>query len=253
MKKRKAKPCVFPKATSQGFTLIEVTITLTILGFIVLIVSGAFRMGASAWEKGDSLKDEYQKVRITSQLISRQFKSIVPYRVKTKKAEGDYVAFEGKSQTVRFVSTVSTRTRRPEGFVYAIYEFKQEGNDEGHLILYEQRALNKDLFDEYPKEEEGVSLCEGISKVKFEYYREENKEKSQQGGWVDDWNAKEEKELPRAIRMTMTYKNERNEELPITFLVSIPAWKPEVLRALPAGGAAIQQRFPQQRLQRPGY
>ncbi len=146
----------------------EVTITLTILGFIVLIIFGAFRMGVSAWEKGDSLKDEYQRVRIASQLISRQFKSIVPYRVKTQKAEGDYVAFEGKPERVRFVSTVSTQTRRPEGFVYAIYEFKQEGSDEGRLILYEQKALNKDLFDGYPKEDEGVSLCQGISKIKFE-------------------------------------------------------------------------------------
>ncbi len=239
--RRKANFFVFPRAKRQGFTLIEVTITLTILGFIILIIFGAFRMGVSAWEKGDSLKDEYQRVRIASQLISRQLKSIVPYRVKTKKAEGDYVAFEGKSRTVRFVSTVSSRTRRPEGFVYAIYEFKQEGKDEGHLILYEQRALNKDLFDEHPKEDEGVSLCEGISKVSFEYYREENVEKNQSGGWVDEWNAKEEKELPRAIRMTMTYENEKKEELPVTFLVSIPAWKPEALAALPVG--AVQQRF----------
>jgi len=228
--------------------LIEVTITLAILGFIILIIFGAFRMGVSAWEKGESLKDEYQRVRIASQLISRQLKSIVPYRVKTQKAEGDYVAFEGKSQTVRFVSAVPTRTRRPEGFVYVIYEFKQEGRDEGHLILYEQRALNKDLFEEHPKEEEGVSLCERISQVRFEYYREENVEKNQQGGWVDEWNAKEEKELPRAIRLTMSYRNERKEELPITFLVSVPAWKPEALGVSPVGGGPVQQRF-----QRPGY
>ena len=247
MKRRKAKFFAFPKATRRGFTLIEVTITLTILGFIILIIFGAFRMGASAWEKGDSLKDEYQRVRIASQLISRQFKSIVPYRVKTQKAEGDYVAFEGKSQTVRFISAVPSKTRRSEGFVYVVYEFKQDAGDEGHLILYEKRALNKDLFDEYPKEDEGVTLCEGISKVKFEYYREENTEKNQQAGWVDEWNAKEEKELPRAIRMTMTYKNEKKEELPITFLASIPAWKPETIVALPAGGVPLQQR-----LQRPG-
>ncbi|MGZ3567245.1 MAG: prepilin-type N-terminal cleavage/methylation domain-containing protein [Thermodesulfobacteriota bacterium] len=248
--RRRANGSLFPKSTSPGFTLMEVTITLTILGFIVLIAFGAFRMGASAWEKGDSVKDEYEKVRIASQLISHQFKSIVPYRVKTQKAEGDYVAFEGRSQTVRFVSAVSTKARQPEGFTYAIYEFKSEGRDEGSLILYEQRALNKDLFEEHPKEEEGVSLCEGISRVKFEYYREENVEKNQQGGWVDEWNAKDEKELPRAIRMTMTYMNEKKEEVPITLFVSIPAWKPETL-SLPQAGrgaGAVQQRF-----QRPSY
>jgi general secretion pathway protein J len=243
--RKKAKFSPLSKEKSQGFTLIEVTIALTILALILLIVFGAFRMGISAWEKGDSLKDEYQKVRITSQLITRQLKSILPYRVKTEKAEGNYIAFEGKYQTVRFVSAVSIKERQPEGFVYAIYEFKQEAKDQGRLVLYEQRALNKDLFEEHPKEEAGVSLCEGISEVRFEYYREENSEKNQQGNWVDEWNAKEEKELPRAIRMTMTCKNERKEEIPITFLVSIPAWKPEVLGVAPAGlrGRVIQQRF----------
>jgi len=246
--RRKAKLFLLLKAASRGFTLIEVTITLTILGLIILIIFGAFRMGVSAWERGDSLKEEYQRVRIASQVISHQLKSIVPYRVKTQKAEGDYVAFEGKSQSIRFITTVSAKTRRPEGFVYAIYEFKQEGNDEGHLILYERRALNKDLFEEQPKEEEAVSLCEGISKVTFEYYREENVEKSRQGGWVDEWNAKEEKELPSAIRMTMSVKNERTEKLPTTFLVSIPAWKPDVAGVRPVGGGPVQQTF-----QRPGY
>jgi general secretion pathway protein J len=250
MMKRRANFFLFHSGMSQGFTLIEVTITLTILAFILLIIFGAFRMGVSAWEKGDSLKDEYQKVRITSQLISRQFKSIVPYRVKTQKAEGNYLAFDGKPEALKFVSAVSIKARQPEGFVYAIYEFKQEGKEEGRLVLYEQRALNKDLFEEHPKEESGVSLCEGISKVRFEYYREENMEKNQPEGWVEEWNAKEEKELPRAIRMTMTCKNERNEELPITLLVSIPAWKPEVFGTFPTGlrGGIIQQRF-----QRSGY
>ncbi len=233
---------------SPGFTLMEVTITLTILGFIILIIFGAFRMGVSAWEKGDSLKEEYEKVRIASQLLSRQIKSIVPYRVKTEKAEGDYIAFDGKSQTVRFVSALSTKGRQPEGFTYAIYDFKSDSSDEGRLILYEKRALNKDLFEESFKEEDSVSLCEGISKIKFEYYREENVEKNQKGGWLSEWNAKEEKELPRAVRVTLNYKNDKKEDVPITLVVSIPAWKPDTIAQAPVGRGAVQQRF-----QRPGY
>ncbi len=66
---------------------------------------------------------------------------------------------------------------------------------------------------------------------------------------MDEWNAKEEKELPRAIRMTMNYKNEKKEELPITLLVSIQAWKPDARSAVLAPGGVVQQ----QRLQRPGY
>ena len=83
-------------SVSPGFTLIEVIVALTILGFIILMVSGTFRLGLSSWEKGDSIREDYQKIRMISQMVSRQIKSVVPYKFKTEKAEGDYLAFEGK-------------------------------------------------------------------------------------------------------------------------------------------------------------
>ena len=42
-------------SVSSGFTLLEVIVTLTILGFILLMVSGTFRLGLSSWEKGDAI------------------------------------------------------------------------------------------------------------------------------------------------------------------------------------------------------
>jgi general secretion pathway protein J len=210
-------------------------ITLTILGFILLIIFGAFRLGISAWEKGESSREEYQKVRAVLQVVSRQLKSIVPYKVKTEKAEGDYLAFEGGSRSLKFVSTLSMRTKQPEGFVYAIYEFRDDGNRSGSLVVYEQRVLiRKNFFEEGPREESGVPLIEGISDIQFEYYREEDALKNRQEGWVEEWNAKEEKELPRAVRMTVTYRNGKSEqeETSLTLLASISANRFEDLKPL---------------------
>jgi len=229
---------------SLGFTLIEVTITLTILGFILLIIFGAFRLGLSAWEKGESTKEEYENIRIISQLVSRQIKSMVPYKVKTQKAEADYIAFEGKPQAMKFVSAVSMKAKQPEGFVYAIYEFKEEAKGEGRLLLYEQRALNKDLFGETPKEESGVSLCEGVSDVRFEYCRKGDPEKNLSETWLEEWNAKEEEGLPNAIKMTIDYKGGDKGKLPLILLVSIPVRQVEMLKPLPTGSrSVIQQRL----------
>ena len=99
------------KGMNQGFTLVEVVITLTVLGFILLIIYGAFRLGFSAVEKGESIKEEYQKMRIISQLITQQIKSVVPYKIKTQKAEGDYLAFEGKAHSLKFVSALSMKAK----------------------------------------------------------------------------------------------------------------------------------------------
>jgi general secretion pathway protein J len=233
---------------SSGFTLLEMVVTLTILGFILLIIFGAFRLGISAWEKGESSREEYQKVRAVSQLVSRQLKSMVPYKIKTEKAEGDYLAFEGSARSLKFVSALSMKAKQPEGFVYAIYEFKDGGNEGGRLVVYEQRVLiRKNFFEERPNEESGVPLIEGISDIRFEYYQEEDSLKNRKEGWVEEWNAKEEKELPRAVRMTVTYKSGQSEkeETPMTLLASVSANRFEDVKPPPSGrlGRAIRERL----------
>jgi general secretion pathway protein J len=229
----------------KGFTLIEVMVTLTVLGFILLIIFGVFRLGLSAWERGELIQEKYQEVRIVSQLVSRQIKSIVPYKIKTPKAEGDYLAFEGKSSSLRFVSALPLRAQQPEGFVYVIYDFKEGGQEGGRLVFYEQRALNRDFMEENPKEELAVSLLEEVSEVRFEYYQEEDSEKNQAGGWVTEWNAKEKMELPKALRMTLRQKkgNGQKEESPIILLASLPSYRFEEVRIGPSR-RVIPQRLP---------
>ena len=162
----------------------EVIVTMTILGFLLLVVYGVFSMGRSAWERGDLIREKYQKSRILSQLISRQIKSAVPYKIKTEKAEGNFLVFEGTAQSLKFVSALSLRTTRPEGLVYAVYEYQEGGAEGGKLVVYEQRALTKNFIEEKPKEESAISLIEGVSSVRFEYYREEDPNQNRKRrGW----------------------------------------------------------------------
>jgi general secretion pathway protein J len=220
--------------TAVGFTLVEVMVTLTIIGFIVLIIFGTFRLGLSAWERGDSTKEEYQKVRIISQLISEQIKSNIPFKIKTKKAEGDYLAFEGKAHSLRFVSALSMKSRQPEGFVYVVYQFKEgRGGEGGQLVLHEQRVVNRDFFEDELKDESEISLLEEITDVRFEYYQEEDSDKNLKEGWVEEWNAKETKEFPRALRMTIFRKNGKgtDKESSIAVVASLPAYQFEEVKA----------------------
>jgi general secretion pathway protein J len=222
------------RKTPEGFTLIEVVVTLTILGLILLIIFGAFRLGLSAWERGESTKEAYQRLRIISQLISEQVKSAVPYKIKSQKAEGDYLAFEGKVNSLKFVSALPMKAKGPGGFVYAIYQFMEGGNEGGRLVVYEQRALNRDLFAEDPKEDSGAPLLEGISNIRFEYCREEDSLNNRQEEWVEEWNTREENELPRAVRITITQKDPKEKkEIPITILAYLPANRFEEVRIGP--------------------
>ena len=225
----------------SGFTLIEVVVSLTILGLMLLIISWAFRLGLSSWDRGESLKEEYQKIRIVSELITRQVKSIVPYKIQTKKAEGNYLAFEGKPQSLKFVSAVSSKTYTPEGFVYTIYQFKEGHPNGGQLVVYEQRVLNRNFFEEEPKEGEGIPLLEGISKVQFEYYQEEDLSKNQTEAWLKEWSAKEKKELPKCLRVALSLKKPDGKDSSLTFVLPIAAFQYEELRVVPP----IRRRVPE--------
>ena len=235
----------------SGFTLLEVMVALTILSLMLLLIFGAFRLGLSVWERGEVTKEEYQRLRIVSQMLSQQIKSMVPYKIKTQKAEADYIAFEGKANSLKFVSALPIKQKAPGGFVYAIYRFNEDGKEGGRLTLFEQRVLNKDFLEEDPKEELGISLLEGISSMTFEYYREEDSENNQDGGWFEEWSSKEEKELPRAVRITIKGNGKKGgASAPVTLLTSIPAYQLEEVRTMPT----ILRRMPiRQRIQTQGF
>jgi general secretion pathway protein J len=220
---------------AAAFTLVEVMVTLTIMGFILLMIFGAFRLGIAAWEKGETNKEAYQRTRIASQLISQQMKSAVPYKIKTQKAEGDYLAFEGKARSLKFVSALSLKAKKASGLVYAFYEFREGGKGGGRLILYEGRVLNKNFLEENPPEDAAVPIFEGLADVRFEYYREEDPEKNRIGGWVEEWSAKEEKELPAALRLTLLSQKGggKSEGVSTMILASLPSNRYEEVRTGP--------------------
>jgi general secretion pathway protein J len=229
--RRRVKGIPLWRRKASAFTLVEVMVTLTILGFVLLVTFGVFRLGLSAWEKGERSREKFQKTRIAVQLLSQQIKSLMPYKVKSQKAEGDFLAFEGRARSLKFVSTLSLKTRRPSGFVYVYYEFQEGGQAGGRILQYERRVVNKNFMDEDPPEQDKVPIFDGLADVRFEYYQEEDQEKTRSAGWLEEWNAKEEKELPRALRMTLVPL--RREEPPIEILASLPSSRYEEISAGP--------------------
>ncbi len=161
-------------------------------------------------------------------------------------SEGDYLAFEGKARSIKFVSALPLKASQPQGFVYAIYDFQKNGKENGALVLYEQRVLNRDFMSESPKEESGVPLMEHLAEVRFEYYREEKPQENEAGEWVEEWNAQEIRELPRAMRITVVSKKaEKSEEgPPLTILASFPAHRFEEMRTGPTARGISSRPVP---------
>jgi general secretion pathway protein J len=208
---------------APGFTLLELIVTFTILSLVVVMILGALRLGSASWERGEERVEKVQKKRIVLELLSQQMKSSFPYRIKSQKAEADFLAFLGERTSLRFVSAFSIRARKQEGLVFVIYKVEEERTSGKTLKVYEKRVLNKNFLEETPDEEQFFTLADGLSDLNFEYF-DEGESKDASGEWLESWDAKEKKALPGQVKITVTWKEKKADaEVPLPAVVSLPA------------------------------
>lgn len=215
-----------PLRESRGFTLLELIVTFTILSLIFVMIFGALRLGSSAWERGEGQAEKYQRMRIVFNLLSQQLKSSFPYKIKAQKAEPDYLAYRGESDSLRFVSTFSLQAKKPEGLVFVIYRVGEMGSSGKILKVYEKRVLNKNFMEETPDDEKFFPVLEGLLDFKFEYFQE-GETKEEAGEWIESWDGKDKKDLPRQVRMTAQWKEKKGKkgevEIVLPASISLPA------------------------------
>ncbi len=83
-----------------GVTLLELLITLTIVSLITLIILQAFRLGSSAWNKGEQRAEAQQRIRVLAAILAQRLAAIAPSNVVQDGRQ--VIAFEGSSERIRF-------------------------------------------------------------------------------------------------------------------------------------------------------
>src|SRR3972149_3660134 len=101
-----------PKSKIEnGFTLIEVTIAITLLALIAMTLYGAFYLGHRAVEKSQARSDESQKIRSREDLLAGYIRSAYPVRFSRQTPE---IYFSGQENRLEFVSALSSGRRGGE-------------------------------------------------------------------------------------------------------------------------------------------
>lgn len=200
--RRKSSPIVDRKLSiSPGFTLLELLISLTIMGLIVVVVFGAFRVGIRAWEKGEKDVETHQRQRIVLNLIKRQLASIFVHTV----GNGDRRPFflKGDKKSMEFLSNTSIMPGNQSGLVYARYVVRPE--DEGEkerLGFYEKNfALQDKEKMEDLNEEDFLMLISDVHSIGFEYLKGQDGEEILE--WEETWDPDKDKGFPRAVKVTL--------------------------------------------------
>ncbi len=202
---------------NKGFTLLELLISLTILGVIVVIIFGAFRIGVRAWEKGEKDVETRQRQRIVLDLIKRQLASICLSEVKD--ASQQPLLLKGDNKSLEFVSHIPMVPGNQFGTVYVKYVVKSEdGGEMERLTFWEKNIvlLNKETNMNDLHEDDFFELFPGVQSIAFEYLKGRTDEETSE--WQQTWDQAIDEGFPLAIKVILM---EDVEKAPIYVIARI--------------------------------
>jgi len=176
-----------PVKNAHGFTLLELILSMAIVGFIIALSLGAIRLGISTQEVGRQKTEIFQRLRIIGEHLSQKIKSsypkfIPPPRIlslSTESLDGpsqNLLAFEGKKNSIRFV-TFASPIASTDNSVWAhevrFYLGEHPKSGKKGIIMMEKEISPGNVFTETRSsrnKKRFYLLAEDVAYLNFRYY-----------------------------------------------------------------------------------
>jgi general secretion pathway protein J len=156
----------------KGFTLLELTISITLIGMIVMILVGAMRLSSRSVESGERRIGSLERVRSSFNIIDSQIQSYIPLKYEEDGNTKNY--FKGEREFIQFATNYSIWGGQ-RGYVVATYRVESDNSGKQFISVSENvigTAQNR-----------ATSLFTGYDRIYFEYFYKEVTE--EQGQWYD--------------------------------------------------------------------
>ncbi len=174
------------KKSNKGFTILELTISITLIGIIVVILMGAMRLGLRSIESGEKKTQQLERMRSSISIIDNQIQSQFPLTYTDEDGNKNYYLQAG-SDFMQFATNYSI-WGGGKGYVIVTYKVIPEDNKQ---VLYVSENIigideihNTKLFDDYEN-------------IYFEYFIKDLF--TEEGKWVSEWN--NELSFPEKVRI----------------------------------------------------
>ncbi len=203
----------FPPS-AEGFTLLELLISLAISVAVAALVFSALNVGVRAWERGEADSEDQQRARVVMDMIGHQIRSAFPDQ-ELVDPEGRRFVMKGDAQSLSFISQVPML---PENFghLVEVHYLVQEDESTGtrSLFVFEGPVLfgtGSDTGDMAPDEEkEGQRLFSDMEDIRFSYLvlGKDGPE------WTEEWDGTKSKGFPVAVMVSMRQQEGQGGALP---------------------------------------
>ncbi len=189
------------KGGTEGFTLLELLLSITILAVVAAMILGAFRVSYRAWEKGEAAVEAAGRLRSVQERIRRQLAAIVAMPgARPRGEDGPDLRFGGSRSALRFVSEAPLVPGLRRDRVWVHYRVFEEADGGLRLAFHEiPQVLLDPEGDNEPAEDRFYDLLTGLAAVEFEYFTSDEPDSPPR--WVASWDPEDDTGLPRAVRM----------------------------------------------------
>jgi len=176
--------------TESGFTLLELLIALAMVAVIITACLMAVRLATASREAGTQKTDIHQRLRILHErlnstlrsahliFVSAESESLLPDEKEEKPDNSKILAFEGKPESLRFV-TFSEKLMEGNSshWMHAVHFYLHKNEETGLLdILLNERDFSQNSFFNKGStgQETGQTLriVQDVAYLKFRYYYE---------------------------------------------------------------------------------
>lgn len=178
------------RAREAGFTLLEILVALTVLGFIMLGLGQGLRFGLSAWSTQVRTIAARDELGAAERLLRDVIARIEP------NPQGEPPRFLGLPGAMRF------RTRLPlaaEALAFRIVDAAL-GVDADHRLMLRLLPNPTALVGAGPRPVIAETLLSGVDRLEVAYWRPARR--TVPGAWVREW---EDAELPALVRLRIAF------------------------------------------------
>lgn len=189
----------------EGFTLLEMVVSLAILAAIATFLVAAFRLTGQSMTRGEEEAVGMARLRAGTEILERAIRSADPLAVLP--AEGTRVPyFRGESGRLRFLSAAAPSSISGGGFRLLSLSGADSPRVTSGLLLSEASPLRAGGVDGWGGTDRPRVLIPGASEVTFRYSPGPTEDGKWE--WMDEWDSREKKGLPAAVRLEFVAPSE---------------------------------------------
>jgi general secretion pathway protein J len=185
------------RIASTGFTLVEVLVALTLLGLIVVMIGGTFRIGARAWDVSARSIDAAGQVEAVQNLLRRELAQADRLFFETPDG-GMEPVFDGSGKRLRFAAPLSVG--RTSAGLYALL-FEASGEEGSADLALSWQAFRPDPADRAQVGRAGSALLDGIQDIRLVYFGRVTDDASP--AWHGEWRGLDN--LPDLIAIDVVF------------------------------------------------